>query len=77
MPMLSQSKMRHPKKIQETYVGPIDFHWFHEFLTASPRGPIPIFGHFIAAISCFVGKSCQLPSSTAKYRLNDCQVVIR
>ena len=47
------------------------------FLTASPRGPIPIFGHHFATISCFVGKSCQFPSSTAKYRLNDCQAVIR
>ena len=23
--------MRHLKKIRETHVGPIGFHWFHEF----------------------------------------------
>ena len=31
--------------------------------------------HF--AISCFVGKSGQFPSSTTKYRLNNCQAIIR
>ena len=31
--------------------------------------------HF--AISCFVIKSCQFPLSTAKYRLNNCQAVVR
>ena len=38
---------------------------------------ISSFHHFISAISCFVGKSCQFPSSPTKYRLNNCQAIAR
>ena len=49
------------------------------FLTASPRGPIPIFSHhhFISAISCSVSKSSQFPSCTGKYRLNKLKLAIK
>ena len=57
------------------------------FWPRAPRGPIPIFSHHFATISCSVWKSRQFPSCTAKSRplryidyrklLGCCRTVIR